>query len=294
MASRYEIFCKVVELGNFTRAAEQMDYSQSAISQAIKSLEQEVGTVLLVRRKDGIELSADGWQFFPYIQSIYAAEESLKQKKLEMQGLENSAIRIGTFTSVSRNLLPQLMKRFKEQYPGVSFVLRQGDYTGIEKWVQESTVDFGFVNWDAVTGVEGRALYKDEMLAVLPENHPLASWQQVSLKQLSEEPFILLDEGEFSLPVNAFHEMQLEPHIEYKVYDDYSILAMIRQGLGVSILYGLVLDGFENGIKALPIVEKPQRTIALVWKNWETMPYAARKFAEFVFQYSETIVKSIL
>ena len=207
MASRYEIFCKVVELGNFTRAAEQMDYSQSAISQAIKSLEQEVGTVLLVRRKDGIELSADGRQFFPYIQSIYAAEESLKQKKLEMQGLENSAIRIGTFTSVSRNLLPQLMKRFKEQYPGVSFVLRQGDYTGIEKWVQESTVDFGFVNWDAVTGVEGRALYKDEMLAVLPENHPLASWQQVSLKQLSEEPFILLDEGEFSLPVNAFHEM---------------------------------------------------------------------------------------
>lgn len=294
MASRYEIFCKVVELGSFTRVAEQMGYSQSAVSQAIKSLEQEVGTVLVNRKKDGISLSADGRQFLPYIQAIFSAEMSLKEKTLEMQGLENSTIRIGTFTSVSRNLLPQLMKKFKEQYPGVSFILRQGEYTGIEQWVQEGSVDFGFVNWDAVSGTKGKVLYKDEMLAVLPEDHPLARQSEISLSQLADESFILLDEGEYSLPMNAFRSMNLEPHLEYKVYDDYSILAMVRQGLGVSILYRLVLDGFEEGLKVLPIVEKPVRTIALVWRNWETMPYAARKFAEFVFQYSERVLENIL
>ena len=120
MLSRYDIFCKVVELGSFTRAA-----------------------------------------------------EALVQKRREMQGLENRMIRIGTFTSVSRNLLPQLMQQFKALYPGVHFVLQQGEYTSIAQWVREGQVDFGFVNAQAVSGLTMRTLYRDEMVAVLPPGHPL-------------------------------------------------------------------------------------------------------------------------
>ena len=77
-------------------------------------------------------------------------------------------------------------------------------------------------------------------------------------------------------------ETTVHPRIEYKVYDDYSILAMIRQGLGVSILYRRVLEGFGADLVIRPVKEQMERPVALVFRNWDTMPYAARKFASYV------------
>ena len=284
MISRYGIFCKVIELGSFTKVADQLGYSQSAISQTIKSLEQEIGTLLISRKKDGMILTADGEKFLPYIQGLAKAEEAFYQKQQEFKGLEKSTIRIGTFTSVSRNILPALMKSFKKKDPYVNFVLQQGDYTSIENWLKSGRIDFGFINADATSGIETKVLYIDEMMAVLPEQHPLAREEVLSLHQLAKEPFILLDEGRYSVLRNAFEAEQLSPAIEYEVYDDYSILAMIRQGLGVSAIYQLVLNGFEEGLAIRPIKERPLRTVALAWQNWETMSYASRRFVEFIIQ----------
>lgn len=209
-----------------------------------------------------------------------------------MHSLENSSIRIGTFTSVSRNLLPQMMKLFKERYPGIQFILRQGEYTSIRDWLKEGSIDLGFLNSDIYNDLEMEPLYKDDMRAIVPEDHPLAEMEEVSMRQLAKEPFILLDEGEFSLPMKLFNEYKLEPRIEYHVYDDYSILAMIRQGLGVSMLYHTVLAGLsDDGVKEIPVREKPLRTIALAWNSYDTMPLAAKRFSEFVIRQCRELYK---
>ena len=75
MYSKFGIFCEVMEEGSFTRVAERLGYTQSAISQTVKSLERELGTVLIERRKEGIALSADGRAFYPYFQDIYNGEK---------------------------------------------------------------------------------------------------------------------------------------------------------------------------------------------------------------------------
>ena len=286
MISKYGIFCKVVESGSFTRVAEQLGYSQSAVSQTVKTLEQELGTVLIDRRRDGMVLTSDGRDYYAYFQAIVGAENALDKKHMEMQGLENSTIRIGSFTSVSRNLLPQLMKDFKKIYPGTKFVLQQSGYTGIARWVLDGTVDFGFTNPDIITNLDGKVLWRDDMMAILPPEHRLSAQNEVSLQQLAEESFILLDEGDYSVCMNAFKACNLMPHVEYEVYDDFSILEMVRQGLGVSAMYRMAIGGFEGGLKALPIREKPERTIALVWRNWDTMSFAARRFAEFLMEHA--------
>ena len=282
MISRYGIFCKVAELGSFTRAAESCGYSQSAISQNIKALEQETGVSLLSRRKDGVQLTADGRDFFPYLQAVWQAEQALERRRQETMGLKNSVIRIGTFTSVSRNLLPPKMKAFKARYPDVRFVLRQGEYTSIPQWIRQGEIDFGFVNQDAVDSMDTRLLYEDHMLAVLPQGHPLEQKPVIPLKELSREPLILLDEGDHSVLLDAFRQAGQTPNIAYEVYDDYSILSMVRQGLGISVLYEKVVSGFESGLSLRPSVEAPRRRVALAWSSWETMPYAARRFAEFL------------
>lgn len=288
MISRYGIFCRVVEQGSFTRAAAVCGYSQSAVSQNVKALEQETGVTLLRRQKDGVQLTQDGAEFYPYIQAVFQAEQALERKRQETMGLQNSVIRIGTFTSVSRNLLPPKMKAFKERYPQVRFVLRQGEYTSIPQWIRQGDIDFGFVNQDAVEGLETKLLYEDHMLAVLPQGHPLEHEERLSLRQLSREPLILLDEGEHSVLLDAFRQAGLTPNLAYEVYDDYSILSMVRQGLGISVLYEKVVAGFEQGLSLRPILEAPRRRVALSWLSWETMPYAARRFAEFLVHDSQS------
>lgn len=120
------------------------------------------------------------------------------------------------------------------------------------------------------------------MLAVLPQGHPLEQKPVIPLKELSREPLILLDEGDHSVLLDAFRQAGQTPNIAYEVYDDYSILSMVRQGLGISVLYEKVVSGFESGLSLRPILEAPRRRVALAWSSWETMPYAARRFAEFL------------
>lgn len=294
MPSQYDIFCKVVETGSFTRAAQVLGYSQSAVSQAVKTLERELGTTLVSRGKGGVALTQDGESYLPYIRAISGAEQALERRRRELEGLENSTIRIGTFTTVSRNLLPQLMQRFKNRYPDVHFVLLQGEYTSINRWIREGTVDFGFTNLHTVTGLTARSLYRDEMAAVLPPEHPLAALTEVTMGQLAKEPLILLDEGASSVPLETFSRQGLTPQIEYQVYDDYSILAMVRQGLGVSILYRLVLTDFGESVAVRPIAQAPQRTVALAWRDWETMPLAARRFADFILRHAPERLEDLL
>jgi len=284
MASRYEIFCKVIEVGNFTRVAEQLGYSQSAISQAIKTLESEVGHTLIERRKDGVMLSRDGEAFYPYIREICAAEVALRKKCLEMRGMENTTIRIGAFTSVTRNLLPMLMKEFREKHPHVRFEVQQGDYTVIEQMIHAGQVDFGFIITEIGTDLDHRPICTDEMMAVLPAGHVLAKESSVTLEQLAKESFILLDEGEYSAAMLAFEGKGLKPMVEYKVHDDYSILLMVQQGMGVSMVYQMLLNDYNHDILVKPIPEPMPRTIALAWTNWDTLPRAARKFAEFIME----------
>ncbi|MDD5859715.1 MAG: LysR family transcriptional regulator [Eubacteriales bacterium] len=292
--SRYGIFCEVVKNGNITRTAESLGYSQSAVSQTVKSLEKEMGATLITRGRDGLHLTRDGEAYMPFIQSVYQAEQALHEKEREIQGLSGSLIRIGTFTSVSRNILPRLMQEFKTRYPGVHFELVQGEYTSIEHDILSGRVDFGFTSLEYVNRAESEAeggrrlgtarLYQDEMLAVLPEDHPLAQQDYVSLADLADDALILLDEGEYSMPLNLFSAAGLRPHIEYKVTDDYTILAMIRQHLGVSLMFERVVRGFEQGLAVRHIRERPLRTIVLAWRDRKTMPIAAGKFADYIVQ----------
>lgn len=284
MISRYEIFCKVIETGSFTRAAEELGYTQSSVSQTVKNLENELGAILIERKKDGIALTSDGKNFYPYIDSITSAERALDEKRRELNGLTNSVITIGTFTGVSRTVLPSLMKSFQDIYPTVSFVLQQGEYTGISEWIQSGRVDFGFINQSAAKGIKTNPLYEEQMLAVAPQNHPFAARESVSLSEIAEEPFILLDEGEHSVPLTAFAQNSLNPNISYKVTDDYTILAMVRQRLGVSMIYERVLQGYEQGLTIKRIDEQPKRVIALAYKNRDVLPLAASKFVDFIIK----------
>lgn len=280
----YYAFIKAIETGSFTKAAEELGYTQSAISQMVHSLEEELSTILILRSRTGISLTPDGEEFLPFIRNIYNSHRELLEKQKEMEGLQSGLIRIGTFSSVSCNWLPGLMKDFKKQYPSVHFELHQGGYTNISNWIKEGTVDFGFVNPEAVSKLTCIPLQEDEMLAILPKEHPLSKQTIVSLKDLTKEPYILLDEIGLSEPLMVFQQNKLEPNIQFRVYDDYAIMSMIEKGLGISILPKLVLSRCPYNIEIKAISPSVARTISLAYKDKKVLPIASRYFIDFIIE----------
>lgn len=277
--NRYDAFIKTIETGSFSKAADQLGYTQSAISQMIHSLEEELSTTLINRVKNNLTLTADGKQYYPFINRIRNAQRDLVEKKKEMQNLEGGIVRIATMASVSCNILPEYIKTFNEVYPAVEFALTTSDnYEEVIKFIKEDSVDFGFINTITASGFKTKHLLKDEFMAVLPRNHELAAKDKVKLSELASKPFILLEEGKFSDIQLYLTEQQFEPNIHYRVFDDYTIMAMIEKDLGVGILPEIILKrtGYDVVVKHLsPAL---YRDISIAYKNEDVLPIASRKF----------------
>lgn len=282
--NHYHAFMVILETGSFTKAAAELGYTQSAVSQMVRALEQELTTTLLLRSRKGIALTPDGEELLPYIRDLANCHRKLREKQQEMRGLDSGFIRIGVFSSVSCHWLPGLIKDFKIQYPAVVFELHQGEYTSIAKLVEDGSVDFGFVNPYAVSGLTTIALKHDEMLAALPYNHALSHHTQVSLAELATEPFILLDEGQLCEPLEYFKTNNLQLNIQYRVHDDYTIMSMIEHGLGISILPELILNRINYNIVTKKISPAIVRTIGIAFKNFKALPIASRYFINFLIK----------
>lgn len=280
--NRYIALQKIVELGSFSKAAKTMGYSQSALSQMISSLEEEMSVKLINRFRTGAKLTLEGEEIYPYIEKLIYQYHSVWEKANEMKGLETGTVRMGTLASISAHWLPGLLKEFQEQYPGVEFVIHQGDYTSIYEWIKTGAVDFGFVNPKAVTGIETVVLKEGAMLAVLPENHPLVRRDIIPLELLGAEPFILLEEGHYYEPLEAFRSIGVSPNIKYTIHDDYAIMTMVEAGLGVSILAELVLHRTNYKIKLCATEPAISRTIAIGYKDKSSLPIACKKFIQLL------------
>lgn len=283
--NRYIALEKIIELGSFTKAADALGYTQSSVSQMIASLENELGFKLLIRSRTGIRLTLEGAKLYPFIERSNIQYRAMLEKANEIKGLETGVIRVGTISSITCHWMPRLIKGFQRLYPHVQFLFHQGDYTLIPEWIQTGAVDFGFVTPAAVTGLETIPVKMGEMLAVIPKAHPLAQGKSARLEALAEEPFILLEEGHFSEPLNAFHAAGLEPNVRYTVHDDYAIMTMVEAGLGVSVLAELMLRRTSFEIACLPVEPPIYRSLAIAYKDRESLPVASQRFITYLVDH---------
>ena len=240
--SKYQAFLKTVELGSITRAAEELGYTQSAVSRMIADLETEWAVSLLVRGRGGVALSPAGAELLPDIRTVCNAQRELTERIGALHGLTRGTIRIGTITSISVHWLPGIMKSFLEQYPGIRFELLGGvEYAEIEDWIRKGRVDCGFVGLPAGRELETISLRRDRLVAVLPKRHPLAEAGSCPMERFAQEPFIRPEDDKDKEVAGIFERAGVRPNVEYAVNDDYAVIAMVASGLGISILPELVL-----------------------------------------------------
>ena len=287
--NRYIALQKIIELGGFTKAADALGYTQSSISQMIASLENELGIKLLTRSRHGVKLTIEGAELFPFIERSIYQYRSMQEKANEIKGIETGIIRVGIISSVTCHWMPQLINGFKEEYPNVQFLFHQGDYTLIPEWIASGQIDFGFVNPLAGTNLKTKTVKSGEMLAVLPKNHPLAKKKSIQLQDIAAEPYILLEEGHYSEPMAAFEAAGIQPNIQYTIHDDYAIMMMVEAGLGVSILAELILRRTNYDIVCLPIDPPITRTLAVGYKDKDSLPIASKYFIDYLMDHKDEL-----
>lgn len=284
---RYKVFLSIVETKNFTKTAEVFGYTQSAISQIVRSLEDELKVTLFTRTKHGIFLTSDGKLMEPYIRRLCNDYSNILGQSSSINNLEGSIVRVGTFASISANFLPYVIKEFKKIYPTVQFNLLQSDYDTVKSWINDSVVDFGFLTLDVANDLQSIPILKDEMVMILPENHPKSKKDVLSLSDFADDPFIFLDQGKKSEPMAYFFKAGIEPNQQYRVYDDYTIMNMVEQGLGVSILPKLVLQRHHQQIEVRSLTPKIYREMCVSYKSDDAISFAGKTFMNFCVEFAK-------
>lgn len=175
--AKYQVFLKTVECGSFTAAAREMNFTQSGVSHAIGSLEEELGVPLLIRSHGGVTPTADGRALLPYFEKMCAMQHQLEQQAADLRGLETGLVKVATFTSVSEKWLPNILKTFQNHYPHIEFELLPSNFNSeIGGWVLNGQADCGFISLPAPVEkyLDCWLLQRDQWKVIVPCDHPLA------------------------------------------------------------------------------------------------------------------------
>ncbi len=279
---KYLSFVRTVEYGSFTKAAEILNYTQSGISRMIADLEKEWNITLLERNKTGVKPTSDGMKLLPYAQRLCAEFDKLKMQVDELSGLQSGLIRIGTFSSVATHWLPNIIKAFQQDYPNIDYELVLGDYTEIEEWIHTGRVDCGFLRLPTHPDFETIFLEQDQLMAIIPQNHPLKDCDKFPVTALCNEPFMLLEKGAKAEISEIFECNNLNPNVKFTTWDDYAVMSMVENGLGIAILPELILKRVPYKIIAKPLDVPAYRKIGFVLRNKRNASLAVKRFMDYL------------
>ena len=276
---KYEAFVRTVELGSLTKAAQSLGSTQSRISHILNDLEEEYGFRLMHRSRGGIELTEAGQLLLPKMNAIVQKAKELSECVSEIRSADAGTVRLGVFTSVAVHWLPGMIRAFQAAHPRAQLEMRSGDYHDVDQWLREGSIDLGFITLPGPAGMRTIPLAEDPLVAILPKGHRLAALSQIPIEELREDPFISLLQSSAHDIHRALDNAGIRPNIKYTTKDDYAILAMVEQGLGISIVPQLLIRGRTQNLEVRPLIPKASRTIALAIPEGEALP-VVKAFAE--------------
>jgi DNA-binding transcriptional LysR family regulator len=234
--TQLEIFSLVAELRGFTVAANRLGISQSAVSHALKSLEQELGVELLRRHQSQVELSDIGQQLLLRARAMLGLANTLRQEAADARGMKRGTLRIGSFGPTSSiRLLPLILQHYRAAHPGVEVHIDEGPDRQVIQWLEERRIDIGFVVLPEER-FDTFALIEDQMIALLPADHPLAGRDSLTLSDLCSDPFVLTEAGSSELVSGLFSAARLTPNIRYRCSQLLSTLDTVGRGDALTVV----------------------------------------------------------
>ncbi|GLC86900.1 LysR family transcriptional regulator [Lysinibacillus piscis] len=277
---KYEIFNKVAEEASFTKAADALGLTQSAVSHAISSLEKEFGFSLIHRSRTGITLTIEGDMMLLVMRQVLETQELLQQEAAHILGMTKGKVRIGVISSISSNWMPEIIRIMDKQFPDIQVELREGDYYEIEQWLLNGEVDVGFLNSQHSKQFQYTELQQDPLLCIVSNESPLYDQKEIDVTELNNMPFIMISykgTNDVKVILDQYH---VKPNIRFELSEEVGIISMISHHLGITILPKLVMQNLPPTLRAIPLKQGGYRTIGIAMKH-QASPIT-KKFAEIL------------
>ena len=281
----YQIFKTVAEQGSFRKAADILGLTPSAISHAVAAMEHELGFPVLNRSKLGVTMTNYGEHLLPYINAVLNSDESLHQAIAEFNGLRQGKVKVGCFSSVCTNWLPDVMNSFRKEYPGITIEVFQGTYDDVAYWVKNAVVDLGFLSVSSAGDIPIEPLYKDPLICVMKKGTKrVRQSQYMEIDELRRHRFVTQRESTDADIQKFMKENNLNVKSDYHVVDDLSTIAMVANGFGICLMPQMVMKDIPYEVDCYPLEEEAYRIVGIAALNPDNLAPAVRTFYNHVLE----------
>lgn len=263
--SQLYILVAVAEQGNFSEAALHLEMSQSAVSHAIAALEEHLGVILFLRGRHGVRLTPIGEGILEHAREIVHQANEITKVAESARGLKSGQVRIASFRSVATHILPSVIVKFHQRFPGITVNLAEyDDYPHVEAALHEGRVDVGFTFMPTNDDLEAWEVLRDEFVALFPVTFKLAD-TKLTWEELVAQPLIMP-------PVNDIMMRSVYQHAQaygyklnvvYEVETDATIVSLVAQGLGATILPRLAAQPIPSNVQVCSLPVPLERSIGV-------------------------------
>ncbi len=286
-----QYFVAVAEMGNFTRAAEKCLVAQPSLSQQIIKLEKELGHPLIERLNRGIRLTDAGRIFYDKACHILDSVEEAKREITDERDEHAGRITVGAIPTIAPYLLPAVLKKFSTRFPKAEVVLRENFTEFTIKGCLEGDLDIGIlalpIKQDHLVVTP---LFTEELLLAMNAKHPFAKKKRITMKDVSEEPFILLNEthclGEQVL--SFCKQRDCLPRVACESSQLLTAQEMVAMNHGISLIPEMAasVDSSKKRIYRSIAGVKPTRTIAMAWHKHRYQSQLVKNFIDELQNYA--------
>lgn len=253
-----------VRIGSFSKAAEELICTQSAVTQTMNSLEDELGVRLVERSHSGVRLSEEGEALLPFIVEADAAMNKLEREAKAVAEGKAQPLRIASFSSIANTWLPDILTGFEEEMPHVRFDIRVGSI-GFTDMMLSGEVDMVLGTSDILTGFRWYPLMVDPYYAIMPKSLVPEGKTRITQEEFAEYRWIIapLNAMDRNLSVKPKHEDNLVVVTD----DDSTLINMVAKGVGVTAVPKLFIKELPEEVAMLELDPVPTRTLGIFLAN---------------------------
>jgi DNA-binding transcriptional LysR family regulator len=246
---RLRVLREVVAHGSFSAAAEALSYTQSAVSQAIATLEAEAGVPLLERDRRGVRPTTAGERLNEHAGRILIQLEAAEAELGAIAGVRGGELRLASFPTAGATLMPLAIAAFRAAHPDVALSLVEGEPEELTPRLREGEFDLGLIfefegTGDLGTGLRSTPLFEDPMKLALPKGHRLAHKDRIALGDLADEAWVQTSEGSACARhvVRISRAAGFEPRVSFESDDYLTVQGLVAAGVGVALIPQLALS----------------------------------------------------
>jgi len=280
-------FKTIAELEHYTRAAEALYVSQSSLSHSIRELETELHVKLFTRQGRNIKLTKHGELFYPHVKKTLETLENGVSMLQDYIDPNRGIVSLSAFSSLDSFVSDSIVQYFSETHRvDVRFQYEHDGFHEIHRKLIGGDIDLAFSTKIDDPRIDSVRIGTHQLVLLVPETHPFAHRQSISLKELDGENFATFDaDSQLGVQIKQyFRDLDVRPNIIMEARQDIVIYGLVSSAHSVAIT-PLPLSGAPYNVKAIRICDDiPQRNLYLLWNKERYMPPAAGYFRDFIIQ----------